>query len=632
VDNLQIRRLWPPWEVMANTSRPLVQLSLAVNYALGGLDTLGYHAFNLTVHTLAGLVLFGIVRRTLGSEPLRARYAGAAPRLATAVAALWLVHPLQTESVTYIIQRAESLMGLFYLLTLYCVVRGSLSPHSAGWYITAVVACVLGMGSKEVMVTAPVLTLLYDRVFLSRSFADLLRRRWGLYAALAAAWGVEAALVATESTKGLTGLGPSEVSPWDYAKTQSAVIVHYVRLAFWPDPLVLDYKWPLAPTLASVAPWATLVLASLGATMWALRRQPPWGFLGAWFFLVLSPTSSIAPIADAAFEHRMYLPLAAVVALVVIGGHELLGSVFRRLAAPDHLRLWLEVSLLVVAVAALGYTTVRRNEDYRSEYAIWSDTVAKRPTNPRAHNNMGALLITQGRLVDATAHLHQAVRLQPDYGDAHNNLGLSLYKQRQLPEAITHLSEAVRINPNDARAHKNLGLALFDQGRLEEAIVHYSEALRVNPNDALTHYNLGLALFDRGRLEEAIAHYSEALRIDPSYAEAAHNNLGNALAGQGKLEEAVTHYAGALRINPDNALAHTNLGAAFLRQGKLKEALAHLSEALRLAPGAQAHYNLGAALVRDGQPREAIPHLETALKLNPGFQPARRALETLTKP
>src|SRR6266478_10167003 len=159
LDNLQIRQLWPPWHALAHNSRPLVQVSLAVNYALGGLNVWGYHAFNLAVHLLGGLVLFGIVRRMLQSERPRARYGASACWLALAVAAIWLVHPLQTESVTYLIQRAESLMGLFYLLTLYCGIRGVQSPRPGAWFLGAVVACGLGMGSKEVMVTAPIMML-----------------------------------------------------------------------------------------------------------------------------------------------------------------------------------------------------------------------------------------------------------------------------------------------------------------------------------------------------------------------------------------------------------------------------------------------------------------------------------------
>ncbi len=184
--NPYIRHLWPIREVLTaprNCSvngRPTVCLTLALNYAWSGLNVWGYHAFNLAVHLLSALVLFGILRRTLDGEKLRDQFGGAAVGLAAAIALLWEIHPLQTESVTYIVQRTELLMGLFLLLTLYCTLRGACSVRPGAWYLAAVAACAFGMGSKEVMVSAPLLVLLYDRVFLASSFRELWQRRAGL--------------------------------------------------------------------------------------------------------------------------------------------------------------------------------------------------------------------------------------------------------------------------------------------------------------------------------------------------------------------------------------------------------------------------------------------------------------------
>lgn len=626
IDNPQIRHLWPPWTVMAHSSRPLVELSLAVNYALGGFNVWGYHAFNLTIHLLAGLALLGLVRRMLESPKLRARHARAAPWLALAVALLWLLHPLQTESVAYIIQRAETLMGLFLLVTLYCGIRGAESAaHHARWYLAAVTACTLGMASKEVMVVAPLVMLLYDRVFLSGSFRAIFRQRWGLYAGLAATWLVLGVAVLTSRPEDTSGLVPG--ATWRYAITQFGVIVHYLRLAFWPHPQVFDYLWPLADSVSAVVPSALVVLSLLGATIWALVRLAWPGFWGAWFFLILAPTSSVLAIADAAVEHRMYLPLAAVVVLVVLGAHELAGSLPRR-ASPG-LRRWLEVSLLVAGVAVLGHATVRRNEDFQSNLAMWSDVVAKRPLNPRAHTELGLALEKQGRINDAIAHYSEALRLKPDYAVAHNNLGNALSTQGKLEEAIAHYSEALRLKPDYAKAHNNLGNALARQGKLEDAVGRYREALRINPDYADAHNNLGAALARQGALDEAIAHFSEARRINPSSPDV-YNNLGGALANQGKLQEAVALYADAIRLDPRNAAAHKNLAAVLAQQGKLKEAIAHYDEAVRTAPDAGAYYGLATVLARDGKTHEAVQYLEAALKLDPALQPARQALNDLT--
>jgi Flp pilus assembly protein TadD len=547
LNNPTIRQLWPPWRALsppqANnpvSGRSVANFSLALNYALGGLNVWGYHVVNLAIHILAALVLYGVVRRTLLCPSLRNRYGNEAGWLALAVALIWVVHPLQTESVTYLIQRTESLMGFFFLLTLYCVIRGAASSDQRAWYAAAIVSCALGMGSKEVMVVAPLTVLLYDRAFLSRSFREALRARAALYAGLSACWLVVVGLVASSSQARSAGFGLS-VTPWEYARTQPGVILHYLRLSFWPSPLVVDYyDWPVARTVATVVPPGALVLALLAATLWAARRRPYLGFLGGWFFLTLAPTSSVLPlIGEFVAERRMYLPLAAVIALVVIGWHVVFRGICRRLGWETGRRRIVEVVVLAAMVATLAQLTVRRNDDYRSEVSLWTDVVAKRPGNARGHHNLGSTLATQGKLDEAIAHYREAIRIRPDFRpdfpEAHNYLGIALARQGKLDEAIAHYSEALRINPAYAQAHNNLGAALATQGKLDEAIAHYSEALRINPAYAEAHNNLGVALATQGKLDEAIAHYSEALRINPAYAEA-HNNLVSALATQGKLE------------------------------------------------------------------------------------------------
>ena len=264
-NNPHIRRLWPPWQAFSPPAhctiegRPLANFSLAVNYALGGLDVRGYHAFNLAVHVLAALVLCGVVHRTLTGPRLQYADSSTTRWLALAAALVWMVHPLQTESVTYVVQRTESLMGLFYLLTLYCVIRGHGSVHRRGWYAAAVVASAMGMACKEVMITAPLVVLLYDRTFFSTSFREALRDRYRLYGGLASTWLVLAA--AQKATSHPTaGFGLGHLTPWGYAMTQPGVILHYLRLALWPSPLVIDYYgWPI---VRGITPAALVVAGS----------------------------------------------------------------------------------------------------------------------------------------------------------------------------------------------------------------------------------------------------------------------------------------------------------------------------------------------------------------------------------
>ena len=326
IDNPSIRHLWPLWDVFLARSkrpaglqsRPVVNLSFALDYAVGGLHTLPYHATNLAIHILAGLALFGVVRRTLLLPRLCDRFGRASAALALAVALLWAVHPLQTESVTYITQRYESMMGLFYLVAVYGLIRCGDSTHSYRWGAVTVAATLLALGSKEVAVSLPIMILLYDRVLLTVSFAETWRRRWGMYLALLAVWAAFAVLQLRAGPRHFAGYG-LPVSWFEYACSQPGVILHYLRLVFWPQPLLLDYGWPPARTLGDILPGAMVVAGLLAATGYAFWRSPAWGLLGAWFFLILAPTSSIMPLADLAFEHRMYLPLAAVAIAVVLG-------------------------------------------------------------------------------------------------------------------------------------------------------------------------------------------------------------------------------------------------------------------------------------------------------------------------
>jgi tetratricopeptide (TPR) repeat protein len=508
-------------EILTESTRPVIMLSFAANHALGGLDPWGYRLLNLGIHLVAALLLYGVVRRSL--EAQAPSWRPAAAWAAGAVAMLWAAHPLQTQAVSYVWQRCESLMGMFYLLTLYCVIRSDASAHARRWSAAAVISCALGMASKEVMVTAPVMVLLYDRIFLAGSWKEVARRRRGLYAGLAASWLLLAILMARAITP--TGIwkatwiaGYEVLSPVSYLLTQASVILHYLRLAVWPDRLCLDYRsvWPIAHSVGEAWPALLAVGGVLLLTAWACWRRPALGFLGIWFFLILAPTSSFVPLQDLVVEHRMYLPLAAVITLSVLASVALLERVPWR-------RRWLEwgaAGFALGLVAVLAALTAQRNLDYRSSLSIWQDTVAKAPDNPRARHGLGLALEKRGRSQAAMRQYQEALRLRPSYLEAHNSLGLALSGRGRSLEAIDHFEAALRIDPRFLEARNNLGIALDRMGRFEEAIAHYAEALRIAPNSPDVHNNLGISLARSGRREEAIAQFREALRSDPDFAPA----------------------------------------------------------------------------------------------------------------
>ena len=310
--------------------RPVLNFSLGLNYAVSGLQVWSYHALNLAIHVLAGLTLFGVLRRTFLRPVLADRFGAQSRALAFAIATLWTLHPLQTEAVTYIIQRAESLMGLFFLLTLYAAIRAmeSDAPRRGRWWALSVASAVLGAGTKEIAALAPPLVFLYDRTFVSGSFRAAWQRHRFLHLSLAATWMPLLGFLATTGGNRGGTFHLADASLWfSHALTQFEAVTRYLWLSFVPFPLIFDYGEIPAPDIGMALLWAVPVLGLLAATVWALRVKPVLGFLGAWFFLILAPTSVLPATLQIIVEHRMYLPLAAVLAgvgaavwILILGG------------------------------------------------------------------------------------------------------------------------------------------------------------------------------------------------------------------------------------------------------------------------------------------------------------------------
>ena len=605
VDRPSARHLWPIWPTLVG-QRPVIQLTLVLNYALGGAGVRGYHIFNVAVHLLAGLTLFGVMHRTLTMPRLAGRFSeGTAIALGFCTALLWTLHPLQTGAVTYVIQRMESLMGLFYLLALYCLIRSVSAPRPAGWAAAAVISCALGMGCKEVMISAPVMLLLYDRIFITGSFRETLRRRWPLYVALLATGFLLAGSVRQAFVKSplSAGFRFESVTPSQYARSQPGVILHYLALAFRPTGLCLDYDWPVAKTPADIVPGAIVIGVLLAATALALVWRPTWGFAGAWFFLILAPSSSIMPIKDLAFEHRMYLSLAAIAAVVVVAVYLIGERLARRLDKTEAERaLSAELLALVLAISAaavLGALTWRRNALYQSGIAIWQDTVNKRPGNSRAWNNLADALINAGDYSQVLRCCDEAIRLRPTFPEPYNNRGLWYANQGQYEEAVRNYTEAIRWRENFPLAYNNRASACIRLGRYEQAIQDCLRAVQLDPQLAMAYYNLGNAYAKAEDDAEAVAAFNKAIELKWNYAET-YYKLAGALQRAGRSDEALANYDKAIAKLPNYSDAYfdrANLRAAV---GRFADAIQDFSAVIRLRPGdaeaykarSEAHYSM----------------------------------------
>ena len=581
--------LSPPANGETVTGRPILNLSLALNWHVGADSVRGYHAVNLAIHVAAALALFGVARRTLRGPRLAARFGPRAAPLAGMIAALWLVHPLQTESVTYIVQRAESLVGLWLLLALYAATRATESPRPARWQVAAVVACLLGMATKEVMFAAPLLVWLHAGLFFAPSLRAAWQRHRGFCLALGSTWLLLGWLLLRTGDRGATAGFDAGISPWHYLLTQCGALLHYVRLAFWPVPLILDYGFEVVTSpLAAAAPGLVL-LAAFAATVVGLVRGRAWAFLGAWFFLLLGPSSSVVPVATQTIaEHRMYLPLAALVAGAVLG--------VERLGGPR--AVW----PLAGAALAAAVLVHDRNRDYASTLAIWHDTAVKRPTNARAHQEFGLALKNAGRPRDALPHFERALALVPHYDKGRHNYATALTEVGDLAGAARQFDLVLARDPAFADSLYGLGNVRRLQGRLDEALAAFQAAARVRPAFSNAHNNLALLLFERGRTDEALAHFDAAVRADPGFL-VGFMNRANALFRLGRPADAARDFEHALRLAPASLDARENLGVCLIAADRIAEGIRVLEETARLAPDrASVQNNLVAARARLAAP------------------------------
>ena len=574
LENPTIRHLWPLGDALNPPAdsgfggRPLANLSLALNWALGESRVTGYHGLNLAIHLLAGLALFAAARRLVRlREPTGSGAPDHAALIAGLTAALWLLHPLLTGAVTYISQRTETLMALAYLSTIYGFLRGA-EAGSKRWLAGSIAACAAGMLCKEVMATAPIVALLLDRQFFAGTVRAALVQRRAYYVGLAATW----LLLAVSFASGLSqrGVGYLGISPWTYLVTECGALLTYLRLAVWPSPLIFDYGPIFVRDFSSAALPCVVVAAAIGTTILAWRRRSLAGLAGAIFLLILTPTSSVVPVAAQPIaESRMYLPLAVLALAAVAGSFQLVG---RRAVA-----VW------VMAALGFGVIAQLRNADYHSTLTLWRDSVAKRPGNARAHASLGSALVESGDLAGGIRAYERSLTLDGNAGDTHNNLATALIDASRGAEAAAHFRASLALRPNVASTHYNFGNLLLQLGQPAESAAEHRRALGLQPDLGEAHAGLAAALAATGNSADAIASYTKAVELRPDLA-AAHLGLANLLAGANRLAEAVPHYEATLRAFPGAAEVRFNYATVLAIFGRSSDAIAEFETVLRLKP------------------------------------------------
>ena len=634
-------------------SRPVSNFSFALNHYFSGDRVQSYHLVNVFIHCLAGIILFFLFKETCKTPAVELPHKDSW-LIAFFAALIWVSHPLCTQSVTYVVQRMNSLSSMFYIVSLlfYIVARRCIGERKKKWtiesvtfFLLALAAGFLAMGSKEIAATLPLTIFIYEFYFFRKSNVKWLKKNivWiGVIVLIpvALAWfytngNLEGALLAKYETRSFT--------LEQRLLTQPRVIMIYLSLIFYPHPdrLFLDHDVSLSSGLFD--PFTTLLsisglVAIVFVVIWTAKKSPLVSFSLLWFFITQLVESTIVPL-EIMYEHRTYLPSMFIAFLFVYLSTKVLRSF--NIAAP----IFLSIIIL------FSWWTFKRNEMWRDPVALWLSNTIAYPQNARAHNNLGTKYIKLDSYAEAEAHFEKALSIKPRSADVLNNLAavalhkgnLELaencyrsaleYKPRYISArmALAYLyvitqrfdlaqqqyksvyelapeystvnmklgqMELLKNNPEKAllflqtalprqKQNKALHAALAEAyrrlGDAEQSIYHFEELLKIDYGNLIALYNLALLYSETGELEKAESYYTRAYSIQTQMVPVAYN-YGNFLLRSGRLESAEKAYQKMVRFAPVLADSHNNLGLIYIQQEHYNEALMHFMKALDITP------------------------------------------------
>lgn len=526
-------------------------LTFALNYKFGGLDVRGYHIVNIAVHLVNAVLLYFLVVLTCATPHLR--ISSLAPRagiVAFFTALFFAVHPIQTQAVTYLVQRMASLATTFILASVVLYASSRLTREREArttarevvLYLLSVIAAVLAMKTKEIAFILPVIVVLYEWFFFPRgsrrSLVFLAPMLLTLFIIPLSLLDISQPLSEVLADARQVTRVQTVLSRGDYLMTQFVVIIRYIGLLLMPISQNLDYDQRVYGSFLAPAVFASflVLLSAFAAAVYLFVRsrgnrgegRPEFRFISfgiLWFFIALSVESSIIPIADVMFEHRVYLPSAG----FFIAGTTAVFLMKDRLAAKGRRTAYALVPGMLAAVVLLFGATVVRNDIWRDGVRLWQDAVGKSPAKARPYYNLGVSYERARRLQDAVRAYQAAIQRNPGYLQAHNNLGNVYLAQGRIDDAIRAYQAAIAAAPGvSAHAHDNLGYLYFSLGRYEDAVREYQAAIRIEPGRGEIHNNLGYVYLAMERLEDAVGEFGAALALDPGL-ETARSNLAATL-------------------------------------------------------------------------------------------------------
>ncbi len=561
-----LKDYWPPYG-----TRYLTYLSFAINYRLGGLDPFGYHAVNTLIHVINGLLSFRIITaafRTPAMAP-NGEERGLPFAVALAASLIFAAHPVQTEAVTYVSQRFASMATLFYLLSLFLYARWREQGPGRRrfFYIGSVLSAFLAQKTKEIAFTLPFVIALYEFAFFGRE--RTVRRLLHLVPFFLALLVIPLSVLGFlgggigDEIRGLQLKDLSTISRHDYLLTQFRVIVTYLRLLVLPVNQNIEYDYPMSTSafdprvmMSFLFLLAVFVSAAYALYISAVRKKPLLllaSFGVVWFFVTVSIESSIIPIKDVIFEHRLYLPsFGAALAFSAAAFYA------ARKIRPTGDIIRPAVIIVLLTAVPLGAATYRRNSVWENEATLYEDAVRKSPDKERVRYNLAWAYQTRGETDKALKQYLEDLRLDPKKEKAHYNIAVIYQTRGDGGEALRHFAEAVRLNPANAIAYYNMALIYQAKGDTKSAVLCNLQAVAINPGYEDAHYNLAWAYSESGDDANAIVHFREVIRLNPKSADAFYN-LGLIYRKAGRMEDARDAFTAALGIKPDYAQAGSEL-------------------------------------------------------------------------